>query len=112
MQLDNRSDVVARHGARPPQRKLLGPQTSIPSVLVCRHFRSRLPLRTKQEHPLPTHDSSEKDSAWLLATLRNSLIQEGKRTVSPYCEVNYLIPHDVNSSEVMDEHQLADLRVR
>jgi hypothetical protein len=37
----------------------------------------------QQEHSLPTQHSAEKDSAWLLATLRNSLIQERETAISP-----------------------------
>src|SRR5208337_814835 len=57
--------------------KLLGPRASIPSVLDS-HFQP-----DQQKHPLPLQDSKEKDSAWLLATLRNSLILERKRAISP-----------------------------
>jgi hypothetical protein len=43
-------------------------------------------LRTKQEDPLPAHDNSGREKGCVT-----------------YCEVNYLIPHDVNYSEVMDD---------
>ena len=48
-------------------------------------------------------DSAEEDSAWLLATLRNSLIQERKRAHLTYREVNDLIPQDVHSPEDLDD---------
>src|SRR5271169_5994358 len=50
-------------------------------------------------------DGAERDSAWLLTTLRNSLMPERKRGISPTTEVevNDLIPNDVRSPEDLDD---------
>ena len=47
----------------------------------------------------------ERDSAWLLTTLRNSWMPERKRGISPTTEVevNDLIPNDVRSPEDLDD---------
>ena len=50
-------------------------------------------------------EGAERDSAWLLTTLRNSLMPERKRGISPTTEVevNDLIPNDVRSPEDLDD---------
>src|ERR1035441_2867721 len=50
-------------------------------------------------------EDAERDSAWLLTTLRNSLMPERKRGISPTTEVevNDLIPNDVRSPEDLDD---------
>src|ERR1039457_7152303 len=49
-------------------------------------------------------EGAERDSAWLLTTLRNSLMPERKRGISPTTEVevNDLIPNHVRSPEDLD----------
>ena len=50
-------------------------------------------------------EGAERDSAWLLTTLRNSLMPERKRGISPTTEVevNDLIPNHVRSPEDLDD---------
>ncbi len=50
-------------------------------------------------------EGAERDSAWLLTTLRNSLMPERKTGISPTTEVevNDLIPNDVRSPEDLDD---------
>src|SRR5208282_5047259 len=50
-------------------------------------------------------EGAGRDSAWLLTTLRNSLMPERKRGISPTTEVevNDLIPNDVRSPEDLDD---------
>ena len=50
-------------------------------------------------------EGAERESAWLLTTLRNSLMPKRKRGISPTTEVevNDLIPNDVRSPEDLDD---------
>ena len=46
----------------------------------------------QQKRSLPMQDNAEKDSAWLLAKLRNSLIPEEKEAISPTARWMMSIP--------------------
>src|SRR5713226_6701564 len=63
-------------------RKMLAPRASIVSVLDSRTL-SRTGRCRSTKHPLLHAGRRRRDSAWLLTTSRNSLMQERKRAISP-----------------------------